>query len=174
MYLGMILVSFILLTLVFTFFELLGDIVRNHIPLIMVGKYLLNVTPSMIYMMAPLSVLLAVLTTFGLMQKTQRNYRDESHRNQHLPRDLPGPRHRRRHQHRPVFLRPVLYPGTPISARRPCATRSRASPRRPISVPTANGSLASTTPFTTTSFLIPTRTPSPISRPSSSIPKPSS
>ena len=49
MYLGMILVSFILLTLVFTFFELLGDIVRNRIPMIMVGQYLLNVTPSMIY-----------------------------------------------------------------------------------------------------------------------------
>ncbi len=70
MYLGMILLSFILLTLVFTFFELLGDIVRNHIPMLMVGQYLLNVTPSMIYIMTPLSVLLAVLTTIGLLQKT--------------------------------------------------------------------------------------------------------
>jgi LPS export ABC transporter permease LptF/LPS export ABC transporter permease LptG len=70
MYLGMILTSFILLTLVFTFFELLSDIVRNHIPLIMVGSYLINVTPSMIYIMTPLSVLLAVLTTIGLLQKT--------------------------------------------------------------------------------------------------------
>jgi LPS export ABC transporter permease LptG len=70
MYLGMILASFILLTLVFTFFELLSDIVRNHIPLLMVGQYLINVTPSMIYIMAPLSVLLAVLTTIGLLQKT--------------------------------------------------------------------------------------------------------
>jgi len=70
MYLGMILVSFILLTLVFTFFELLGDIVRNRIPLMMVGQYLLNVTPSMIYIMTPLSVLLAVLTTIGLLQKS--------------------------------------------------------------------------------------------------------
>ncbi len=70
MYLAMILLSFILLTLVFTFFELLGDIVRNHIPMIMVGQYLLNVTPSMIYIMTPLSVLLAVLTTIGLLQKS--------------------------------------------------------------------------------------------------------
>ncbi len=70
MYLGMILVSFILLTLVFTFFELLSDIVRNHIPLLMVGQYLVNVTPSMIYIMTPLSVLLAVLTTIGLLQKS--------------------------------------------------------------------------------------------------------
>ena len=70
MYLGMILLSFILLTLVFTFFELLSDIVRNRISLIVVGKYLLNVTPSMIYIIAPLSVLLAVLTTIGLLQKS--------------------------------------------------------------------------------------------------------
>ena len=70
MYLGMILLSFLLLTLVFTFFELLGDILRNRIPMIMVGEYLLNVSPSMIYIMTPLSVLLAVLTTLGLLQKT--------------------------------------------------------------------------------------------------------
>jgi LPS export ABC transporter permease LptF/LPS export ABC transporter permease LptG len=70
MYLGMILLSFIMLTLVFTFFELLSDIVRNRISLIVVGKYLLNVTPSMIYIIAPLSVLLAVLTTIGLLQKS--------------------------------------------------------------------------------------------------------
>jgi LPS export ABC transporter permease LptF/LPS export ABC transporter permease LptG len=70
MYLAMILASFILLTLVFTFFELLGDILRNRIPMMMVGQYMLNVTPSMIYMMTPLSVLLAVLTTIGLLQKS--------------------------------------------------------------------------------------------------------
>jgi LPS export ABC transporter permease LptF/LPS export ABC transporter permease LptG len=69
-YLGMILLSFLLLTLVFTFFELLGDIVRNRVPMIMVGQYLLNVSPSMIYIMTPLSVLLAVLTTIGLLQKS--------------------------------------------------------------------------------------------------------
>jgi LPS export ABC transporter permease LptG len=59
-----------MLTLVFTFFELLSDIVRNKIPLTIVADYLVNVTPSMIYMMTPLSVLLAVLITFGLMQKS--------------------------------------------------------------------------------------------------------
>jgi len=69
-YLAMILVSFLLLTLVFTFFELLGDIVRNHVPWMMVWEYLINVSPSMIYTMMPLSVLLAVLTTIGLLHKT--------------------------------------------------------------------------------------------------------
>lgn len=70
MYLVMILSSFLMLTLVFTFFELLSDIVRNRIPLTVVGAYLINVSPSMIYIMAPLSVLLAVLTTIGLLQKS--------------------------------------------------------------------------------------------------------
>ena len=35
--------------LVFTFFELLGDIIRNRTPLVTVGEYLINLTPSMIY-----------------------------------------------------------------------------------------------------------------------------
>jgi len=68
-YLALVLGAFLILTLVFSFFELLNDIIRNRIPLITVGEYLLNVSPSMIYQMTPLSVLIAVLVTFGLMQK---------------------------------------------------------------------------------------------------------
>jgi LPS export ABC transporter permease LptG len=68
-YLGMILCTFLVLLLVFTFFELLGDIVRNRVPLVMVGQYLVNVTPYFIYNSTHISVLLAVLVTFGLMQK---------------------------------------------------------------------------------------------------------
>jgi len=69
-YLGLILSTFVVLTLVFTFFELLGDIIRNRVALVTVGEYLLNVIPSMIYLMTPLSVLIAVLVTFGLLQKS--------------------------------------------------------------------------------------------------------
>ncbi|MGI9103037.1 MAG: LPS export ABC transporter permease LptF [Terriglobales bacterium] len=68
-YLAMILCSFLVLLLVFTFFELLGDIVRNRVPLVMVGEYLINVTPYFVYNTTHISVLLAVLVTFGLMQK---------------------------------------------------------------------------------------------------------
>jgi LPS export ABC transporter permease LptG len=70
LYLGLILSTFLMLTLVFTFFELLSDIVRNRTPLTLVAEYLADVTPSMLYLMTPLSVLLAVLVTFGLMQKS--------------------------------------------------------------------------------------------------------
>ena len=70
LYLGLIAATFLTLTLVFTFFELLGDIVRNKIPVLMLLDYLANVTPQLLYQMVPLSVLLAVLITFGLMQKS--------------------------------------------------------------------------------------------------------
>ncbi len=68
-YVGMVLAAFLLLTLVFTFFEILKDILRNGIALTTVGEYLLTVLPSMIYLMTPMSVLIAVLVTFGLMSR---------------------------------------------------------------------------------------------------------
>ncbi len=67
--LGLVLVTFVMLLLVFTFFELIGDIIRNKTPFITVGDYLVNLTPSMIYTITPLSVLLAVLVTFGALQR---------------------------------------------------------------------------------------------------------
>jgi LPS export ABC transporter permease LptG/LPS export ABC transporter permease LptF len=70
LYLALVLATFIILTLVFTFFELLGDILRNRVPLATVGEYLLRVVPSAAYEpLTPLSVLIAVLVTFGLMEK---------------------------------------------------------------------------------------------------------
>jgi LPS export ABC transporter permease LptG/LPS export ABC transporter permease LptF len=69
-YLVLILASFLVLILIFTFFELLSDIVRNKIPLVTVGEYLLNQMPTLLYTVTPLAVLLAVLVTFGLMQKS--------------------------------------------------------------------------------------------------------
>jgi LPS export ABC transporter permease LptF/LPS export ABC transporter permease LptG len=70
LYLGMILSTFLVLVLVFTLFELLGDILRNQIPATVVAAYLLNVTPYLLYNVAPLVMLLAVLVTFGLMQRS--------------------------------------------------------------------------------------------------------
>ncbi len=70
LYLTMILASFLVLALVFTFFELLTDIVRNRVPLVTVAEYLWNLSPSLLYLMAPMAVLLAVLITFGLLDKS--------------------------------------------------------------------------------------------------------
>jgi LPS export ABC transporter permease LptF/LPS export ABC transporter permease LptG len=69
-YLGMILSSFLVLVIVFTLFELLGDILRNQVPPTVVAEYLLNVAPYLLYNVAPLVMLLAVLVTFGLMQRS--------------------------------------------------------------------------------------------------------
>jgi LPS export ABC transporter permease LptF/LPS export ABC transporter permease LptG len=69
-YLGMILTTFLVLSLVFTLFELLGDILRNQTPAFVVAEYLLNVTPYLLYSIAPMVMLLAVLITFGLMQRS--------------------------------------------------------------------------------------------------------
>jgi lipopolysaccharide export system permease protein len=67
-YLGMIVGTFIALLLVFTFFELLKDI--NRVPLYIVGEYLVTVTPYFLYNTTPISMLLAVLITFGLLEKS--------------------------------------------------------------------------------------------------------
>ena len=68
-YLGLILSTFLVLVIVFTLFELLGDILRNQVPATVVAEYLLNVAPYLLYNVAPLVMLLAVLVTFGLMQR---------------------------------------------------------------------------------------------------------
>ena len=71
-YFTLILASFLVLSLVFTFFELLRDIIRNNIAIVTIAEYLVNVVPSMVYLMTPLCVLLAVLITFSLLQKTNQ------------------------------------------------------------------------------------------------------
>ena len=71
-FLGMfflVLGGFVLLMLLFTFFELIGDIIHNRIALTTVGLYLVNLTPSMLYTVAPLAVLIAVLVTFGVLNR---------------------------------------------------------------------------------------------------------
>src|ERR1700733_2736069 len=64
-YLGLILSTFLVLVIVFTLFELLSDILRNQVPATVVAEYLLNVAPYLLYNVAPLVMLLAVLVTFG-------------------------------------------------------------------------------------------------------------
>lgn len=64
-----ILLGFVLMMLIFTFFELVGDILRNHVALSLVGDYLIHLAPSMIYQITPLSVLIAALVTFGILHR---------------------------------------------------------------------------------------------------------
>ena len=68
-YLGAWLLSFVAMAQVYNFFELLSYIVRNKIPLIKVFTFLAFLTPKLIYDTLPISVLVAVLVTFGVMTK---------------------------------------------------------------------------------------------------------
>jgi LPS export ABC transporter permease LptF/LPS export ABC transporter permease LptG len=70
LYLVMIYATFLTLFLVFTLFELLGDILRNQISPWVVGEYLLNVSPYFLYAIAPMGTLFAVVITLGLMQRS--------------------------------------------------------------------------------------------------------
>ncbi len=63
------LTSFILMFQIFTFFELLSDMVKNHIPLSKMGSYLFFLTPKLVYDFTPYSVLVAVLIAFGILSK---------------------------------------------------------------------------------------------------------
>jgi LPS export ABC transporter permease LptG/LPS export ABC transporter permease LptF len=64
------LAAFTSLYVVFTFFELIGDIVRNQTPFIVVGEYLFNLVPYILYAVTPLCSLLAVLITFGSLSRS--------------------------------------------------------------------------------------------------------
>src|SRR5579871_4096721 len=68
--LALVLLSFTTLFLIFTFFELIGDIIRNRTPLVTVGDYLLNLIPFILYQVTPLCALVAVLVTFGALSKS--------------------------------------------------------------------------------------------------------
>ena len=58
------------LFLIFTFFELIGDIIKYRTPLVTVGEYLVNLVPFILYNVTPLCSLVAVLITFGALSRT--------------------------------------------------------------------------------------------------------
>lgn len=57
------------LFVIFTLFDLLDDIIRNSIPLIYVVEYFVFLTPQILMWSVPMSVLLAVLINFGILEK---------------------------------------------------------------------------------------------------------
>ncbi len=69
-YLAILLVTFTGIYIIFDFFQLLGDIVRNHIPAPLVLEYYWYLIPQIVYLMLPLSILVATLVSFGLLSKS--------------------------------------------------------------------------------------------------------
>ena len=68
-YLVVLLGALVALIEVFTFFELLGDMVKNDISMSMMLDYLYHLAPSLIYQLAPIGILIASLICFGILTK---------------------------------------------------------------------------------------------------------
>jgi len=68
-YFFLLLAGFILLFEAFTFFELLDDIARRRTPTLVVVNYFRYLAPHLLYQLAPLAALVAVLVTLGIMTK---------------------------------------------------------------------------------------------------------
>jgi len=66
---SMLMAVFVFLFEAFTFFELLDDIARHRVPFLIVVDYFRFFTPYLLYNLAPLGALVAVLVTLGVMSK---------------------------------------------------------------------------------------------------------
>ncbi len=66
----LVLGSLVSLFIIFTFFELIGDIIKYRTPLVIVGDYLLNLIPFILYNVTPICSLVAVLITLGAFSRT--------------------------------------------------------------------------------------------------------
>jgi LPS export ABC transporter permease LptG/LPS export ABC transporter permease LptF len=67
-YLALVLASFVSMTEVFNFFELMGDMLRNS-NLVTMLTYLFFLIPQLVYRLLPISVLMAALVTLGVLSK---------------------------------------------------------------------------------------------------------
>ncbi len=68
-YFGILLVALVLLIEVFTFFELLGDMIKNDIGMPKMIDYLWHLAPQLIYNLTPIGTLVAALICFGILTK---------------------------------------------------------------------------------------------------------
>jgi LPS export ABC transporter permease LptF/LPS export ABC transporter permease LptG len=68
-YFALLMGTFVFLFETFTFFELLDDIARHRVPFLIVVDYFSYLAPYLLYQLAPLGALVAVLVTLGIMSK---------------------------------------------------------------------------------------------------------
>ncbi|MGH9581348.1 MAG: LptF/LptG family permease, partial [Bryobacteraceae bacterium] len=68
-YLVVLVAALLFLIEVFTFFELLGDMMKNNISMSTMLDYLYHLAPSLIYQIAPIGILVATLICFGVLTK---------------------------------------------------------------------------------------------------------
>lgn len=68
-YFLLVMVGFVFLFEIFTFFELLDNIAKNHTPFFVVLNYFRFLVPFLFYHLAPFAVLVAAMVTLGVMSK---------------------------------------------------------------------------------------------------------
>jgi LPS export ABC transporter permease LptF/LPS export ABC transporter permease LptG len=71
-YFVVLLITFVGVYIIFDFFQLLGDVVRNQVSSRVVVDYYRFLLPQVLYLMLPLSILVATLVNFGLLTKTNQ------------------------------------------------------------------------------------------------------
>ena len=69
-YFVLLLLVFCGIYVIFDFFQILGDVIRNHISIGVVFDYYRYLAPQVIYLMFPLSILMATLVSIGLLAKS--------------------------------------------------------------------------------------------------------
>lgn len=67
-----LIVAFIGIYMIVDFFQLMGDIVHNHIAPLVVANYYLYLVPQIVYLMLPMSILVATLVNFGILTKSNQ------------------------------------------------------------------------------------------------------
>jgi LPS export ABC transporter permease LptG/LPS export ABC transporter permease LptF len=68
-YFAILVGALVMMTEVFTFFELLSDMVKNNVSMTKMLDYLFNLAPKLIYDSTPIAVLVATLICFGILTK---------------------------------------------------------------------------------------------------------
>jgi LPS export ABC transporter permease LptF/LPS export ABC transporter permease LptG len=68
-YFLMIMIAFLFLFEIFTFFELAEDIRRHNVPFMIVVRYFIFLIPYSVYQFTPLGALVSVLVTLGILSK---------------------------------------------------------------------------------------------------------
>ena len=102
------LVSFVLMFHVFTFFELLSDIIKNHIPMSRVFTYLFFLSPRLIYQLHARQRADLGAGGFRRAHQEQRSHRVQSLRREHVPADGADSGRRASAERRLVRLRSLL------------------------------------------------------------------
>ncbi len=68
-YFAVLVAALVALIEVFTFFELLGDMIKNDISMSTMLDYLYHLAPSLVYQLTPIGTLVASLICFGILTK---------------------------------------------------------------------------------------------------------